>query len=388
MKLAFNIAVRFLKSGKLQTLFIILGIGVGVSVQVFIGALISGLQKDLVNTTIGRSSQITFSKTDDSFITNYEDLLLDILNSDSRVKIATPNLNVAGTLYNETDSNLPVLVRGFDLESANQIYQFEDSIIQGRMPNNDNEIILGQFFESELGLELNDTYTINVPIYGDQTLTVVGFFDLKVKSINESWAVSSIKTTQDLQGGSVVAKQIETQIKESSYFDAVEIKDLVLTKIGASYEGSDWVSNNASLLSGLQGQSISSLMIQVFVLISVVLGIASILAIIVLQKSKQIGILKAMGIKNSDASLIFLFEGLILGIFGAFTGILLGFGLLISFQTFAIDQATGEPVIPLFIDYGFIGISAMIAIAVSTLAALIPARKSSKLSVIEVIRNA
>ena len=125
-----------------------------------------------------------------------------------------------------------------------------------------------------------------------------------------------------------------------------------------------------------------------FVLISVVLGIASILAIIVLQKSKQIGILKAMGIKNLDASFIFLFEGLILGIFGAITGIALGFGLLASFQTFAIDASTGEPVIPLFIDYGFIGLSALIAVGVSTLAALIPARKSSKLSVIEVIRNA
>jgi lipoprotein-releasing system permease protein len=126
----------------------------------------------------------------------------------------------------------------------------------------------------------------------------------------------------------------------------------------------------------------------VFVLISVVLGIASILAIIVLQKSKQIGILKAMGIKNSDASLIFLFQGLILGIFGALTGVLLGIGLLVSFQTFAIDATTGDPVIPLNIEYSFIALSALIAVGVSTVAALVPARKSSKLSVIEVIRNA
>ncbi|MGD9886487.1 MAG: hypothetical protein AB7T03_00825 [Bacilli bacterium] len=63
MKLAFNIAVRFLKSGCLQTLFIILGIAVGVSVQVFIGSLISGLQKSLVDKTIGNSSQITISSS-------------------------------------------------------------------------------------------------------------------------------------------------------------------------------------------------------------------------------------------------------------------------------------------------------------------------------------
>ena len=63
MKLAFNIAVRFLKSGRLQTLFIILKIAVGVSVQVFIGSLISGLQKSLVDKTIGNSSQITISSS-------------------------------------------------------------------------------------------------------------------------------------------------------------------------------------------------------------------------------------------------------------------------------------------------------------------------------------
>ena len=90
MKLALNIAVRFLKSGKLQTLFIILGIGVGVSVQVFIGALISGLQKDLVNTTIGNASQITITSSDELPFSNYDALIDDILNADKRLVVATP----------------------------------------------------------------------------------------------------------------------------------------------------------------------------------------------------------------------------------------------------------------------------------------------------------
>lgn len=63
MKLAFNIAVRFLKSGKRQTFLIALGIAIGVSVQIFIGSLIQGLQIDLVDTTIGSQPQITISST-------------------------------------------------------------------------------------------------------------------------------------------------------------------------------------------------------------------------------------------------------------------------------------------------------------------------------------
>jgi lipoprotein-releasing system permease protein len=122
-------------------------------------------------------------------------------------------------------------------------------------------------------------------------------------------------------------------------------------------------------------------MIQIFVIVSVVLGISSTLAITVLQKSKQLGILKAMGIKDADASFIFLFEGLLLGVFGAIVGILLGIGLLYAFTTFSGTD------IPITIDAGFLLLSAGIAIAASTIAALSPAIKSSKLTVMEVIRN-
>jgi lipoprotein-releasing system permease protein len=97
--------------------------------------------------------------------------------------------------------------------------------------------------------------------------------------------------------------------------------------------------------------------------------------------------LKAMGIQNLDASLIFLFEGLILGVLGALFGVILGLGLATAFTTFALN-ADGSPVVPLFIDPTFIAVSALIAVLASLGASLIPARKSSKLSVIEVIRNA
>lgn len=387
MRLAFQIASRFLKSGKLQTLFIILGIGVGVSVQVFIGALISGLQKSLVDTTIGNSSQITVTREDEGYISDYDTLIASILDSDSNIRVAAANFNVAGSLEQNSET-LPVLVRGFNVSDADGIYKFEDKLTEGRLPNALNEIILGNFFQTEFNLSVGDTITIQVPLKGNTTLTVVGFFDFEVKAINELWAVSTLETTQTLfQVGDVVSS-IESQVNESAYFEADTISLKVQEAIGSTYVTTNWIENNASLLSGLQGQSISSLMIQIFVLISVVLGIASILAIIVLQKSKQIGILKAMGIKNSDASLIFLFQGLILGIFGALTGVVLGIGLLVSFQTFAIDATTGDPVIPLNIEYSFIALSALIAVGVSTVAALVPARKSSKLSVIEVIRNA
>lgn len=390
MKLAFQIAIRFLKSGKLQTWMIILGIAIGVSVQVFIGSLITGLQKSLVDKTIGSSSQITI-KTNASgiFLTDYQSLM-DELQLNDQITIASPVINTGVSLRSIEGTNSITeqsVLRGFEFEKANQIYKFQDKLVQGRLPAAINEIAIGVNLFESLNIVINDTIEVLIPgTLQSQAMIVVGVFDFNVRVVNDTWTISTLSSVQSLLQEDDVVNAIEMQLNDvflaedtsTAFLSLIEGKPLIIE---------NWIEQNAELLSGLQGQSISSLMIQVFVMISVVLAIASVLAITVLQKSKQIGILKAMGIQDFDASLVFLFEGFILGVFGAIVGVLLGLGLAYSFTTFALG-ADGNPVVPLFIDFGFIAISAIIATFAATVAALIPARKSSKLSVIEVIRNA
>ena len=378
MKLAFQIAKRFLLASKRQTLVIILGIAVGVSVQVFIGALITGLQEGLVDTTIGSRSQITIS-LEDEYITDYNNLITDIEASSDNIKVITPTVTTSGSLLNDTNSEIIVL-RGFDYTSADNVYKFSDKLVEGRLPESDNEITLGKNLKELLGIDVNDIVEFDSAIYDNRNLTVVGFFDFEVNEINNTWAISNLSTVQQIIDEGNVISNIEIQLDE--VFDAEDFtKPEIESVLDDNYKISTWIAENESLLSGLQGQSISSLMIQIFVIISVVLGISSTLAITVLQKSKQLGILKAMGIQDGDASLIFLFEGMLLGVFGAIIGILLGAGLLYAFTTFSGTD------IPITLNPGFLALSGGIAIAASTIAALSPAIKSSKLSVIEVIRN-
>jgi len=117
-----------------------------------------------------------------------------------------------------------------------------------------------------------------------------------------------------------------------------------------------------------------------------VLAIASVLAISVMQKSKQLGILKAMGIRDGSASVIFLAEGFLLGIAGAILGVALGLGLTYAFTRFALNP-DGTPVVALLVDPQFIAISALVAVLSATLASLIPARRSARLDPMEVIKN-
>ena len=121
-------------------------------------------------------------------------------------------------------------------------------------------------------------------------------------------------------------------------------------------------------------------MIQAFVLIAVALGIASTLAISAVQKTRQIGILKAIGMGDGAAGRIFLWQAALLGVAGTLGGIALGFGLIALFGVVPVPfSISPEPT--------FIALSAVIGITVALLSSVIPARSTSRLDPIEVIQN-
>ena len=386
MKISFKIALRFLKSTKGQTALIALGIAVGVSVQIFIGSLIQGLQKSLIDKTVGNSSQITLSSdTSDRLISDYDSIVDNIKESDSRIKDVSV-VSDSPALIKTDLKTYSVLVRGMNIDDSDKIYDLKDSIYEGKVPNNKFETLVGKDLKEELNLNLNDKIDLITNSGDVKTLIVTGFYDLKVASINKTWLITDLSSAKELFSTGDKITGIEMQVTD--VFKADEIATIIGSNINRSdITVNNWKDQNASLLSGLNGQSISSYMIQVFVMVSVILGIASVLIITVVQKSKQIGILKAMGIKDSQSSLIFLFEGFLLGLMGAILGVALGLGLSLIFTKFALNPV-GTPVVELYINYNFIIISAVIALIASTLAALIPARGSSKLNPIEVIRNA
>lgn len=388
MKLAFRIALRFLSSSKGQTVLISLGIAIGISVQIFIGSLIEGLQISLVDTTIGRSSHITVVATEKNApIENYKDVMDQIEARYPGVTHVSPSITRGAFLAIGEETN-QIIFRGFEMERADEIYRLSDSLLENsRLPApSTNEVIIGSGLARDFKINIGDTVDVVTGATMTWQANVVGTFDLKVSNINDSWIVGNLSYAQEAfayEDNQVI--NIEMQTLEP--FEADLISDDMTQSINAeNIVFENWKVQNEQLLSGLSGQSTSSLMIQVFVVISVVLGIASVLAITVLQKSRQIGILKAMGINDKTSSLVFLFQGFILGIFGGILGIVIGLGLLFSFTTFALNP-DGTPVVPIYINYGFMALSGLIAVTASTLAAIIPALKSRKLSPIEVIKN-
>ena len=386
MRLAFSIAMRFLSSSKTQTLLIVMGIAIGVSVQVFIGSLIQGLQKDLVDTTIGSSSQITVSSSENNRVEDWQGIISEIASLDLPTDLTALSASADVPVFiSSGDRTLSVLLRGLQFPESHVIYKTDNRLIDGSLPEGDGEVIVGKGLKDELDVNLGEEISIFTPDRAVEILKVVGVFDLGVASLNKNWMISTIGTAQSVGKLGDTVTSIEMQVSE--VFRADENASVISERLsGSALLVTDWKSQNEDLLSGLNGQSVSSIMIQVFVIIAVSLGIASVLAITVVQKSRQIGILKAMGLKDSTTSFVFLFQGLALGIVGAVVGIAFGILLIIMFSTFAVGT-DGEPIIRISLSYGFVMLSALIAIGASTIAAMVPARRSSKLSPVEVIRN-
>ncbi len=385
MKLAFRIALRFLFSSKGQTILITLGIAIGISVQIFIGSLISGLQVSLLDAAIGRTSQITVrARTKNDPLDNYREINDILINDFKEITHVSPTITKGGfILFDENFDQM--LFRGFDLQKAEGIYKFEESLLDGGKMPGENEIIIGRVLAEDNDIKTGDEVKVITAESDVFDVTVSGIFDLKVSAVNESWVIGNLemaKTIFKFPSDQVTA--IEMQINEP--FDADSIgEEMKIRLTSYDVEADDWKAANEQLLSGLNGQSTSSLMIQIFVVISVVLGIASVLAITVLQKSRQIGILKAMGVNDSTASMVFLFQGIILESSVPCRNPIWS-GTIDILYYFCI-KSRRNTVVPIYIEPAFIVLSGFIAVTASTAASVIPAIKSKKLSPIEVIRN-
>lgn len=401
MRFELKVALRFLREGRGQTLFILLGIAIGVAVQVFLGTLIGGLQDDLIQATVGRSSHITIQGEDagpgsplpgvvlrpgvlegkDTSLDNWE-ALVEVLDRNPDLTVVSPVIAGSGALRSGT-LVMPVVLRGIDPGRANGLYGLETSLVSGSYLLDGSGILLGTGVAEELQLSVGDSVRLELPGNRSGDFLLQGIFDLGSAALNDSWAFLELDRAAGLLETGSRISAVETQVAD------VFAADVVAAGIGREISGvsvENWKDANRDLLTALNSQSSSSLTIQVFVLLAITLGIASVLAVSVVQKSRQIGILKAMGTPAKVASRIFLLQGGILGLLGSLIGILMGWGLTQAFL-WGTSLGTGQPLFPLQFRAREAVVIVVIATTASILSAVFPARRSARLSPIDVIRG-
>ena len=141
--LAFKIALRFLSHGRTQTVLILTGIAIAISIQIFVGLLIDSLQRTLVDRTIGNSPHITVSSAADvSTIREWEKIVYEVERT-GQVSAFSPSAT-GNAFVRKDNTNLPVLVRGFPFAAADGIYDISTSIYEGKAYSSRGEVLMGR----------------------------------------------------------------------------------------------------------------------------------------------------------------------------------------------------------------------------------------------------
>jgi lipoprotein-releasing system permease protein len=391
------VAIRYLRDARGQSALMLAAVGIGVSVIVFLSALINGLQSSLIESTLGSQSHITLRvrREEPRPLVEPRDGLaiarlrqpatqrlrsLDqwpaVMRAASRtpgVTAASPTVSGSGTAT-RADARVPIVIRGVNPESFLDIIDLRRDIVQGTFDVTSGRVVIGSSLAADLGVSVGDRVRVTSTEGVDDVVTIAGIFTVGAEAVDQSWVVTSLRHAQSLFALPGGATTIELKVRD--VFEADRIADAIRGRTGLTVES--WMMLNTELLSGLSAQSSSKTMIQFFVVLSVALGIASILIVSVVQKSREIGILRAVGTPARRVLAIFLIQGGVLGVAGSFIGSALGVLFAKLFEIMTAD-ASGTPRFPVQVDLPLLLGTMLLATGVGLMAAVIPARRAARL---------
>ena len=398
------VAIRFLREGRMQSLLIIVGVAAGVAVVAYISALITGLQRNTIEKTLGAQAHVTVSPLDERVlvaatppgagaskleqtqaraqrprsIDNWR-LLLAELEAMPQVAAVSPMVSAAG-LAVRGEAFRAIALMGVELERYDRIVKLRTKVVAGTARLEPGEGLIGLELAQDLGVQVGDR--IGIVANGvEDALRITALVDLGVKDLNRRTVIVPLRTAQSLVGLPGSATGLDLALH-----DIWAAQDLA-GGLSARwpYKAESWQQANAQLVSALNAQSVSTSVIRGVVMIVVVLGIASVLVVSVVQKQREIGILRAMGATRAQVLRVFLLQGLIVGALGSALGVLLAVVLIWLFTHF-VRGSDGLPLFNITLDAGLALRIAALATVCGLLASVAPARRASRLDPAQAIR--
>jgi lipoprotein-releasing system permease protein len=405
MPFAWFVALRYLRDAKGQTALILGAVSVGVSVVVFLSALINGLQASLIESTLGSQPHVTLRVPREEprplveaapgraiarliqpasqrlrSIDQWPVVMADA-EQVAGVTAASPTVSGSG-IATRAGARKPIVIRGVDPERFMAIIDLRPQMVEGDFDLSGGSVAIGSALASDLGIGSGDKLRVASTEGIEDVVTVSGVFALGNDAVDGSWVVTSLRHAQSLFALPGGATTIE--LKVADVFAADRISDEIQASTG--FTADSWMELNAELLTGLSAQSSSKTMIQFFVVVTVALGIASVLIVSVVQKSREIGILRAVGTSPRRVLAVFLIQGGVLGVVGSVFGSALGVAFAKGFELMTLEP-NGMPRFPVQVDLALLVSATALATGVGLAAAVIPARRAAKLDPATAIRG-
>ena len=398
------VAFRFLKEGIIQTAFIVVGIAIGVAVIVFMSALLTGMQANFVNRVLTGQAHIQLlahkevvrpllseqgvveSPTLQTPLQRFKSIdqwqrVAEQVSQMPGVKVVSPAVT-GSALVTRGEVSRSVSVVGMVPESYFRIIPLPEKIVRGQALITSESILMGTELASDMGLGIGDKLRISTANGHENTLMVSGIFDLGNKGANSRNVFVAFRTAQSMfeliGGASVLDLTLE---------DVYEAENMA-RKIGAQMglQADSWIKTNEQFFTAVKAQTLANTAIRLFVGLSVGFGIASVLVVSVVQRSREIGILRAMGITRGQILRMFLLQGGLLGLLGALLGSCMG-GIALTLWEHFQRNADGSVMFALSLDTTLLIQTLVLAVFTGLLAAFAPALRAARLDPVVAIRG-
>jgi len=410
------IGLRYLKAKRKQTFISVItfisiaGVTLGVMALIVVLAVMNGFEKTLKEKILGTQAHLVILKASQEGLDRYEDVLRKVEKVKGVVS-AAPFIFTQVMLSSESSVS-GVVLKGVDPDNVGKVTELEKNLKFGSLEELKREvyedqpgIILGIELAKHLSVSLNDAIQVISPL-GTMTpmgmmpkmkrFRVTGIFHSGMYEYDNTMAYISLKSAQRFLGLGTNVTGVE--IKTENIYKVKEVAKEIRQRLGASFWTKDWMEMNRNLFSALKLEKIAMFIILVLIVLVAGFNIISMLIMVVMEKNKDIAILKSMGAPSKDIFKIFIVEGTVIGIIGTILGTFLGLGAAFNLEkiTEFVENLFGFKILasdvyyidklPSQVNPLDVVLIIMTAILISLLSTLYPSWRASKLDPAEALR--
>ena len=421
MNYEFFVSIRHLSARKSQKFISLnswismVGVGLGVMALIVVIAVMSGFSNDLRDKILGTNSHVVVSNINQTTVENYSSILEKIL-SVAGVTAAAPFIINQVMLING-DRVSGVVVRGVDPEKEGTVSDLEKNMIIGSIldlkvnlpfledKKNRTGIILGKELSRKMGVVVGDVVSMVSPVSRItpvgliprmKLFKVVGVFESGMYEYDANLSFVLLKSAQKFFSMKDAVSGVEVRVDDIE--QAGNIATAIQKKLGFPYHARDWMSMNKNLFSALKLEKIVMFIILILIIFVAAFNIISTLFMLVMEKAKEIAILKSMGASRKSIIKIYSYQGLIIGLVGTFLGCAAGFIIVPNLNEIVgfIESVFGIVAfpsdiyyldrLPSEIQYMDSFLIVIFSIAICLVASLYPAWRASKLDPVDGLR--
>ena len=366
----------------------VLGIAIGVMALIVVIAVMAGFDKDLRDKVVGNYSHIT--------ITGYQAIdeqeygrILEKISRHPQIKGISPYVQ-GQVLIKEGNRFFAVGLKGINPETEPAVTKIKKYLLSGNMDElGQDEVFIGKELALYLGVGLNSGLMAYSPFGKERILKVAGIFNSGMYDYDLNLIFTNIKTAQDILGLNNQFSAIAIKLDNLNLAD--KVRGQLSSVLGFDYALKTWMEANQNFFAALKLEKLTMFIILTLIILVASFNIISTLVVMVVEKTRDIGILKAIGMTSARIRKIFTYEGLIIGSLGVFSGTVGGLllcGLLKKYQFIKLPQDIYYiDRLPVSIEFWpDIVLIILAAIAITLISTIYPASKAAKLKPVEALR--